>query len=138
MTKSIAGGSTPREEGGASVGVAAGVVVVLVVTLAALLLLSAIRASMACESAADLAALAAGEAWVSGGDPCQSAATTLAANGAELLGCQLFDDESVQITAGRSWHPAVPWGTLLAGHQIVVRSRAGPAWSSPPGSSTAP
>lgn len=78
------------EEGSATVLALALIATCLIfaVSLAGLTAVQAARGRA--QTAADLAALAAADAWVtSAGDPCAIAGTVAAANGAALAGCSL-------------------------------------------------
>lgn len=107
-----------------------GAVTVLAVALVGLLVwvgaaLSVVGAVFAAhreaQSAADLAALAGASAVTHAGDPCQVAASTAQANGADLTGCAV-EGRVVHVTVivgGPRWRG-------LATGDLVAESRAGP------------
>lgn len=103
-----------------ALGICALVIGLLVAGMA---LASAALASQGAASAADLSALAAASARAMGQpDPCLRAASVARANDALLVGCELLDDDSVQVTVSRA---AQPTGLNLPAARAVAR--AGPA-----------
>lgn len=104
-----------------TVGVIAAVIAVLG---GVLLLASALRAAATARTAADLAALAAAAAVVDGQErPCVSAQQSAAGNGAVLAGCQMLDDDSVQVAVAVRWITGVAW---VGDRSVLAKARAGP------------
>lgn len=120
--RSLAGsGAGPRggERGAATVLVVACLGLLLVVALALAEVGAWFATDRRVRAAADLAALAAAADVLT--DPCGRAATVAAANGAELVSCDLAGQEVVvttSISAPSRWGPAA---------DLTAQARAGPA-----------
>lgn len=112
---------TTRDERGAITVFAVACLAVLLLLGAALGVVAAmVRAHRAAQSAADLGALAAASALVRGRDPCGAAGGIAAANGAELLTCEIRG-RAVRVTvevAGPRW--------LGQTGDLTAEARAGP------------
>jgi secretion/DNA translocation related TadE-like protein len=112
---------TRRDERGAITVFAVACLAVLLLIGAALGVVAAmVRAHRAAQSAADLGALAAASALARGRDPCGSAADIAAANGAELLSCEIQGQDAlvtVEVT-GPHW--------LGQTADLTAQARAGP------------
>lgn len=77
-------------------------------------------------AAADLAALSGATALQHGADPCEAATRTASSNGAELVACEVDDEEVVVRAAARPVAGPGPAGKLFAGIRVVADARAGP------------
>lgn len=112
-------GARRGERGGATVLAVACLGLVLVVAVALAEVVAWFATERQVRAAADLAALAAAAEVLT--DPCGRAATIAAANGADLVSCQVAGREVVvtaSIPAPHRWGPAA---------ELMARSRAGPA-----------
>ena len=122
MTTGRCPGSAGRrgQHGSASLLVVTLSGVVLLVGLAAAFVTATAAAHRRAQSAADLAALAGAVALQRGEDACSGAADVARGNDAELLACEVLD-EDVRVTV------RVP-SPELAGHtwEVQGRARAGP------------
>lgn len=110
-----------ESERGSGTVLAAGLGMVVVMVMALLLLLAqASAAASRAAAAADLAALAAADAFrgVSPGDPCLVAAAVAARHEAALVSCTKGGDQSVEVST------ELPAGPLLG--VATGRARAGP------------
>ncbi|MGO2540801.1 Rv3654c family TadE-like protein [Specibacter sp. AOP5-B1-6] len=111
-----------RGEEGAGTVLAAGLALAMLLLMALVLGLgqAAVAAAKAA-TAADLAALAAADAYrgLVPGEPCRIAADVAMRHGAELLACTLAGDLSVQVQVQGAASVMVPW-------QASGKSRAGP------------
>lgn len=107
------------ERGAGTVLAAALALALLLLTVMVLWLGQAAAAAGKAATAADLAALAAADAYrgLSAGDPCQVAADVSARHGATVLDCTLVGAGSVQITV--AVRTSLPW-------PASGRARAGP------------
>jgi secretion/DNA translocation related TadE-like protein len=120
-----------RERGSATVWVVALSGVLAAIGVAAVLVGSAVVARHRATTAADLAALAAAEQAVRGGDgPCAVAAAVARANGAGLTACAVEGSAVVDVAVD----VAVRLGPLGVRH-AAARARAGPV---APGPGTGP
>ncbi len=111
-----------RERGSVSVHAVWVTVLLLVLTLVALQVADLVRLRHRASAAADLAALAASRASVSGDDGCAAARDVARRNGADLTGCRMdLDVATVAATV-----EADPWwgGSWTS----TVRARAAPSW----------
>jgi secretion/DNA translocation related TadE-like protein len=99
--------------------------VLLAMTVGALTVVSAVAASHRAQSAADLAALAAGAALVAGQDSgaaCGRGVAVAARNGGSVMSCRAGPDLSVELVVD------VP-ATMLRLGSATAQARAGPATS---------
>jgi secretion/DNA translocation related TadE-like protein len=111
----------PRDERGAATVFAVACLAVLLLVGSALGVVAAmVRAHRTAQSAADLAALAAASALARGRDPCASGADVAAANGAELVSCEMRDRDAMVTVevAGPRW--------LGQTGDLTAQARAGP------------
>jgi secretion/DNA translocation related TadE-like protein len=91
--------------------------------VAAMLVAAASAARQRAEAAADLSALAAAAAALRGADPCPTAATVAAADGARLVSCSLDGEARVTVSTAVPLPPALR--RLGVGAATAV-ARAGP------------
>lgn len=109
-----------KDDSGAGTTLAAGLAVAVLLLMTLVLGLGqAVAAAARAATAADLAALAAADAYrgLKHGAPCQIAAFVSQRNGADLQECTLASDLSVQVKVSVS--TALPW-------PAHGRARAGP------------
>ncbi|MDN5558156.1 MAG: pilus assembly protein TadG-related protein [Ruaniaceae bacterium] len=104
-----------RDDGAASVLVLAIVAVTLLLAAYLGLLGSASAARHEAQSAADFAALAGAQALLSGAAPCTAAGVVAAANGAEVVACEVSSE-----------HVVVSVRVPVAGMWAHAAARAGP------------
>lgn len=115
---------SPRDDERGSVTViAAAIVAACVIVAVALAAIAAVQGARGrAQAAADLAALAAANAWVnSTGEPCAVAAVVVAGNGAELSDCSLAGSD---VIVGARVPVAGPLESL--GLVASASARAGP------------
>lgn len=113
------GGVRGRESGAGTV-LAAGLALAMLLLLAVLVGLGqAVTAAAKAGKAADLAALAAADAFrgITPGDACKIAAEVASRNGAQLRSCAPSGDDSVQLAV--TVRSTLPW-------PAVAEARAGP------------
>lgn len=119
----VRGGEGGRDRGSGTVAVLGVVGVLLAMTVGALTVVSAVVASHRAQSAADLAALAAGAALVAGegsGAACGRGVAVAARNGGSVTSCRAGPDLSVELVVD------VP-ATMPRLGAATARARAGPA-----------
>lgn len=116
-------GSGGAERGSATVMLLAVVVVALVVAVGAMALARAAHARGTAQTAADLAAIAAADAHQrpGGADPCQAAASVVAANAAQLISCTPHAGGEFVVITRVDVSPLSGWHTSAS-----ASSRAGP------------
>ena len=112
--------SRTDERGAVTVFAVACLAVLLLIGSALGVVAAMVRAHRAAQSAADLGALAAASALARGRDPCGSAAGIVAANGAELLSCEILGRDALVTVEveGPKW--------LGQTADLTARARAGP------------
>ena len=117
-------GQATREEGGATVLTVAALGVVTIVLGAALEVVGVAGDVHRARAAADLAALAAAQPVLGGGDPdCSAARSVARANGAVLRACEVLPDGSVETWVARPRSGAGAW--VLGLPDPSARARAG-------------
>lgn len=128
-SRSVGAGRSPArcgdDECGASTvtGIALVAVIMLFFVTAAILISAALAASRA-STAADLAALAAADAYrgLTSGDPCEKAARLVASNNAEMRSCTLESNQTVRVETAVKTPAILSWVIPEA----KGRARAGP------------
>lgn len=120
---------TGRSQRGSMTVMVAATVAVVVMALSGLVVLVDVAATVHRAAAtADLAALAAAHARVSGDPgPCSSGEAVTGANGAWLRSCQLHEDDSVAVVVQVPIPVGRATAVLTGAGSVTARSRAGPA-----------